>query len=232
MPRHLSANNSLSCSASPPPPLRKQSLCVTSRPFSSGPGVVERLRPWLRPPSQVCCDGRAAPANGRAGMEVPHDCFLCMSLMHVPYADHAADKLLVHVPLCMCSCMCSCMFLMHVRCLCVFLIHVLMHVPHARTHACAYARPFCVSLRPTSGSEGSVARPAHSPPPPRGLAAAAVSASVSTRQIWTALQHDGPDHLGLWLIRRRAGSSSLTCGSACWSQVGAVRNLPQTQSSA
>ena len=28
-----------------------------------------------------------------------------------------------------------------------------------------------------------------------------VSASLSTRQTWTALQHDGPNHLGLWLIR-------------------------------
>ena len=29
------------------------------------------------------------------------------------------------------------------------------------------------------------------------------SAPLSTRQIWTAIQHDGPNHLGLWLIRRR-----------------------------
>ena len=28
-----------------------------------------------------------------------------------------------------------------------------------------------------------------------------VSVSLSTRQIWTAIQHDGPDHLWLWLIR-------------------------------
>ena len=32
-------------------------------------------------------------------------------------------------------------------------------------------------------------------------AAADVSASLSTRQIWTAVQHDGPNHLGVWLIR-------------------------------
>ena len=31
-----------------------------------------------------------------------------------------------------------------------------------------------------------------------------VSASVSARPTWTAIQHDGPDHLGLWSIRARA----------------------------
>ena len=35
------------------------------------------------------------------------------------------------------------------------------------------------------------------------LDAFAVGALLSTQQICTALQHDGPNHLGLWLIRRR-----------------------------
>ena len=39
----------------------------------------------------------------------------------------------------------------------------------------------------------------------RGLAAGgSVSASLSTRQTWTALRHDGPNHLGLLLIRFRS----------------------------
>ena len=35
--------------------------------------------------------------------------------------------------------------------------------------------------------------------------AGTLSAPVSTRQIWTALQHHGPNHLGLWLIAERVG---------------------------
>ena len=60
-----------------------------------------------------------------------------------------------------------------------------------------------------AASIGNQGRPAEAP-------AAAVGASFSTRRIWTALRHDGPNHLGaavcdttalntsgLWLIRRR-----------------------------
>ena len=34
-----------------------------------------------------------------------------------------------------------------------------------------------------------------------------VSTSLSTRQIWTALQHDGPNHPGLWLIRAASAAA-------------------------
>ena len=50
---------------------------------------------------------------------------------------------------------------------------------------------------------------APAPKRPAKKAAAAVSASLSTRQIWTALQHDGRNHLGLWLIRQRRPRPSL-----------------------
>ena len=49
-------------------------------------------------------------------------------------------------------------------------------------------------------------RPVH---PAAAALAAAVSASLSTRQTRTALQHDGPNHLGLWSIRQHDGPNHL-----------------------
>ena len=40
-----------------------------------------------------------------------------------------------------------------------------------------------------------------------------VSASLSTRQIWTAIQRESPNHLGLWLIRSTASSTRTTSSS-------------------
>ena len=31
---------------------------------------------------------------------------------------------------------------------------------------------------------------------------------MSTRQIWTAIQHNGPNHLGLWSIRTAVGGET------------------------
>ena len=55
----------------------------------------------------------------------------------------------------------------------------------------------------------------------RRATAPAVGASLSTRQIWTGLQRDGPNHLGLWLIRRCGGRrSGSTTGSRRWPRPG------------
>ena len=60
-----------------------------------------------------------------------------------------------------------------------------------------------------------------------GVAGGSVAegASLSTRQTWTALQHDGPDHLELWLIRRSRrwrGTcwTSWSLGSGRWRTTG------------
>ena len=39
-----------------------------------------------------------------------------------------------------------------------------------------------------------------------GVDVLSVGASLSTRHTWTALQHDGPNHLGLWFSIRRSGT--------------------------
>ena len=66
--------------------------------------------------------------------------------------------------------------------------------------------PPCLNGSTSYGSGGTTSASSRTRRPPAAVAGA-VSASLASRQIWTSPQHDGPDHLGLWLIRRGAPPS-------------------------